>query len=203
MLTSVLIRLKHACPALWREVEGVNSRLMALRYPRLRDEAAAACSSMTFRPETEWSLVTPDDAGSLSAFLSSMPESRTAWFAPHPFDADTLRRMARGNSFVMFKVTHRGRITGYHFLRCFFTGKAFHGLIVADEMAGRGIGTHMWSLAADICQRLGLDMQATIHPDNIASLTSCRHGCDVTVISTLPNGYLQVKCRKKDRRLCF
>ncbi len=64
-------------------------------------------------------------------------------------------------------------------------------------MAGRGIGTHMWALAADICQRLGLDMQATIHPDNIASLTSCRHGCDATIISTLSNGYLQMKCRKK------
>ncbi len=197
MLTSVLIRLKHACPALWRVVEWGNSQLMALRYSRLRDQAVVACRTIACPSQTEWSLVTPDDAPSLSAFLTSMPERLTAWFAPHPFDPATLRRMACGNSFVMFKVTHGGRIVGYHFLRCFFTGKAFHGLIVADDMAGRGIGTHMWALAADICQRLGLDMQATIHPDNIASLTSCRHGCDATIISTLSNGYLQVKCRKK------
>jgi len=170
---------------------------MALRYSRLRDQAVVACRTIACPSQTEWSLVTPDDAPSLSAFLTSMPERLTAWFAPHPFDPATLRRMACGNSFVMFKVTHGGRIVGYHFLRCFFTGKAFHGLIVADDMAGRGIGTHMWALAADICQRLGLDMQATIHPDNIASLTSCRHGCDATIISTLSNGYLQVKCRKK------
>lgn len=197
MLTSVLIRLKHACPALWRVVEWGNSQLMALRYSRLRDQAVVACRTIACPSQTDWSLVTPDDAPSLSAFLTSMPERLTAWFAPHPFDPATLRRMACGNSFVMFKVTHGGRIVGYHFLRCFFTGKAFHGLIVADDMAGRGIGTHMWALAADICQRLGLDMQATIHPDNIASLTSCRHGCDATIISTLSNGYLQVKCRKK------
>ncbi len=197
MLTSVLIRLKHACPALWRVVEWGNSQLMALRYSRLRDQAVVACRTIACPSQTEWSLVTPDDAPSLSAFLTSMPERLTAWFAPHPFDPATLRRMACGNSFVMFKVTHGGRIVGYHFLRCFFTGKAFHGLIVADDMAGRGIGTHMWALAADICQRLGLAMQATIHPDNIASLTSCRHGCDATIISTLSNGYLQVKCRKK------
>lgn len=197
MLTSVLIRLKHACPALWRVVEWGNSQLMALRYSRLRDQAVVACRTIACPSQTEWSLVTPDDAPSLSAFLTPMPERLTAWFAPHPFDPATLRRMACGNSFVMFKVTHGGRIVGYHFLRCFFTGKAFHGLIVADDMAGRGIGTHMWALAADICQRLGLDMQATIHPDNIASLTSCRHGCDATIISTLSNGYLQVKCRKK------
>lgn len=197
MLTSVLIRLKHACPALWRVVEWGNSQLMALRYPRLRDQAVAACRTIACLSQTEWSLVTPDDAPSLSAFLTSMPERLTAWFAPHPFDPSTLRRMACGNSFVMLKVTHGGRIVGYHFLRCFFTGKAFHGLIVADDMAGRGIGTHMWALAADICQRLGLDMQATIHPENIASLTSCRHGCDATIISTLSNGYLQVKCRKR------
>lgn len=197
MLTSVLIRLKHACPALWRVVEWGNSQLMALRYSRLRDQAVVACRTIACPSQTEWSLVTPDDAPSLSAFLTSMPERLTAWFAPHPFDPSTLRRMACGNSFVMLKVTHGGRIVGYHFLRCFFTGKAFHGLIVADDMAGRGIGTHMWALAADICQRLGLDMQATIHPDNIASLTSCRHGCDATIISTLSNGYLQVKCRKK------
>ena len=197
MLTSVLIRLKHACPALWRVVESVNSRLMALRYPRLRSEAVAAYRNFACPPDVEWSLVTIDDVPALSAFLTSVPERRTVWFAPHPFDADTLGCMVRGNSFVMLKVTRDGRIVGYHFLRCFFTGKAFHGLIVADEMSGHGIGTHMWALAADICERLRLDMQATIHPDNIASLTSCRHGCDSTVIATLPNGYLQLKCRKK------
>lgn len=190
---------------LWRGVEYANSALMRLRFPtlpaitdetvaRINDDAARC--GLTLR----WSQVSTDkDAQELSAFLTAIPAKRTEWFNPHPFDESTIRRMARSRSFVMLKVSDRERIIGYHFLRCFFVGKAFHGLIVSDEASGKGIGAHMWAIGADIAHSAGLRMEATISESNIPSLRSCRHGCCVTVLSHLPGGYLHLRCEKKDQ----
>lgn len=171
---------------------------MALRYRHMKDIAYDECTNLSLPQGMEWEPVTPDDADTLSTFLTSIPSERTAWFNPHPFDPTTLRRMAASHSFVMLKVTYQGKIIGYHFLRCFFIGKAFHGLIVAEEMAGHGIGTQMWQLGAAICTRAGMAMEATIHRDNTASLASCRRGCNTTVITTLPNGYLHIGIKIKN-----
>lgn len=201
MLAPLLIKFKRNHPWLWSRVEDINSVLMGLRYPALHRQAAQICAAQTQLEGMQWTPVLPSDAEALSDFLTSLSGERTTWFAPHPFGVATLRGMAAGNSFLMFKVTYGGRIVGYHFLRCFFTGRAFHGLIVAEEMAGRGIGTRMWALAADICTRNSLAMQATIHRDNTASLTSCRRGCNPTIIATLPDGYLQFHCRPRAKKI--
>ncbi len=198
LLTSLLVKLKHSCPWIWRGVEAVNSSLVRARYPRIKSIAEEEARHIATDDSIEWSLVTPDDAERLSAFLTSIPLERKQWFDPHPFDAATLRRMASGHSFVMLKVTKGNEIVGYHFLRCFFIGKAFHGLIVSESAAGHGIGTRMWSLGAAISARAGLMMEATISESNLPSLTSCRRGCRTTVLSTLPGGYLHLRCEKNE-----
>lgn len=201
MLTSLLVRLKRACPLLWRGVESVNSVLMRIRYPSLPLIAAREGAALTSRRHDglTWSPVTPGDAGALSRFLTSMPAARMRHFNPHPFDPATLRRMASGRSFVMFKVTGRnGDIVGYHFLRCFWTGRTFHGLTVAPEAGGRGIGGDMWALGARIATSAGMDMRATISESNLPSLRSCRRATRCTVIERLPDGYLLVGCTPRD-----
>lgn len=197
MLTSLLVKLKHSCPWIWRGVEAVNSVLVRARYPRIKTIAAAEARLMTATADgLKWSVVIPDDAVRLSAYLSSIPPERTQWFDPHPFDAATLRRMASGHSYVMLKVSRGDEIVGYHFLRCFFIGKAFHGLIVSESAAGRGIGARMWSLGAAIADRTGLVMEATISESNLPSLASCRRGCHATLISRLPGNFLHLRCEK-------
>lgn len=202
-LTAFLVGVKRSCPLLWQGVESVNSWLMRLRYPGMRAVAAAEVAALNARRgprDLSWSLVEPADAVALSEFLSGLGEERMAHFHPHAFDSHTLARMARGHSFVMLKVTGvGGRVVGYHFLRCFFTGRTFHGLAVAREAGGRGIGGEMWALGARIARRCGMRMRATISESNQASLRSCRRATRCTILSRLPDGYLLVECNPKER----
>lgn len=195
-MTGILVKIKHSFPSLWRMVEGVNGYLMRLRYPHL-PETAASLATATSRTGFKWDIVTPSDADELSRFLNSISTERLQYFDPHPFDATTLRSMASSRSFVMLKVTDGSRIVGYHFLRCFFIGKAFHGLIVDASVAGHGIGTAMWSLGAEISHAAGLRMFATISEDNLPSLTSCRNGCSTHITERFSNGYLLISCEPK------
>lgn len=195
-MTGLLVKIKHRFPSLWRMVEALNGHLMRLRYPRLPEIAATLAASRTV-DGLEWSIVTPDDADRLSRFLTSIPSERLQYFDPHPFDPSTLRTMASSRSFVMLKVTDGNRIVGYHFLRCFFIGKTFHGLIVDAATTGRGIGTAMWSLGAEISHSAGLRMFATISEDNLPSLTSCHNGCATRIAERLDSGYLLISCSPK------
>ncbi|MCH5326589.1 MAG: hypothetical protein J1E29_05230 [Duncaniella sp.] len=181
-------------------MESVNSSLTALRYPRLKAIAAAqaAITNATRTDGITFSIVTTADAEELSLFLTSMPDERVSHFNPHPFDVATLRRMARGSAFVMWKVTDASGIcVGYNFLRCFFNGKSFHGLAVAANAEGRGIGGDMWALGARTAAALGLTMRATISESNLPSLRSCRRATDCSVIDRLDNNYILVECRPK------
>jgi len=192
-MTGFLVRIKHKFPSLWRLVERVNGFLMRLRYPDLPEKAKLAAASVSYHG-LHWSIVTPDDAEEMSSFLNSIPADRLKHFNPHPFDSDTLRRIASNRSFVMFKVYNQKGIVGYHFLRCFFIGKAFHGLIVDSSYCGKGIGTAMWALGAEICHLAGLRMFATISEANLPSLASCRRGCSATIVKRINGGYLLISC---------
>ncbi len=198
-MTGTLVKIKHKFPSLWRFVERVNGIFMRLRYPDLPEKAKLAAASVPYHDHgLQWSLVTPDDADELSLFLNSIPAERLKHFNPHPFDSDTLRRIASNRSFVMFKVTGQKGIVGYHFLRYFFIGKAFHGLIVDSGYCGKGIGTAMWALGAEICHLTGVRMFATISEANLPSLASCRRGCSATIVKRINDGYLLISCRRAD-----
>lgn len=195
MITSLLIWLKHHCPWLWTAVEGVNSLLCRLRYGRRLKTTAASHAAAIGTPGYTWSLVSPDDAEALSAFLETLPADSLRWFKPHPFTPTALRRMASGLSFVMFKVSDaQSRIVGYNFLRLFFIGKAFHGLAVGTECRGQGLGRHMWALGAEVCAEAGIRMHATVSLDNLPSLHSCRRATRCTEVRRLPGGFIEVEC---------
>lgn len=196
-MTGILVRIKHRFPRLWSLVEQVNGSLMRLRYPELPSIAEKVASMGT--NDLTWKVVTSAYAPALSSFLNSIPPDRLRHFDPHPFDPQTIRCMASSGSFVMLKVLDGERIVGYHFLRCFFIGKAFHGLIVDQEYAGKGIGTKMWALGAEICEAAGLKMFATISKENTPSLNSCRKGCRIRIVEHLSDGYMLLSCKPHDR----
>lgn len=192
-MTGLLVKIKHNCPAVWRMVEYINGKLMHLRYPTITEKALETLSEVN-HPKFTWSIVEHTDIQSLSEFLTSIPSEKLKYFNPHPFDVDTLSSMLSSHSFLMIKVTHGDRIVGYHFLRCFFIGKAFHGLIVDDNFGGQGIGTEMWRIASEISHKCGVRMLATISENNIPSLSYCRKGCHAIVTEHLPDGYLLINC---------
>lgn len=197
-MTGLLVSFKHRHPRLWAMVESVNGVLFRLRYDRvervagevLKDYSVAGCS---------FSVVEEQDLPLLERFLAGFDEESLKWFHPHAFDGAALKRLFRNASFLMMKVKGpEGEIAGYFFLRCFFIGRAFTGLIVAPEWLGRDIGSNIWAAAADICERLRLRMLATISEENVASMASCRKGTSVTELERLGNGYILVECKAKN-----
>lgn len=192
-MTELFIKIKHNFPGIWNVIEHANSVFMRLRYPQLHSIAAKKLSSTKLH-SLKWSIITEEDVPYLATFLQSIPHEELKYFNPHPFDIHTLRSMVKSRSFLMMKVTDADMIVGYHFLRCFFIGKAFHGLIVNPKFRGKKIGTYMWTIATEICHSSGLNMFATISKRNRSSFYSCHKGCNAIVTTHLDDDYLLVAC---------
>lgn len=90
-------------------------------------------------------------------------------------------------------------VVGYFFLRCFFIGTAFHGLIVDERYTNRGMGTLMWKISNEICTVYRFKMYATVSKNNLPSLVSAGKATDVKVKKNLPNDFLLIECKRKKK----
>lgn len=196
-MISRLLSLKHKFPGLWRRVEDVNGLLFRLRGRRLAEKAETVLSGRKVAG-CRFALVGQSDLVALEHFLNAQPQSSFTWFQPHAFDAATLQHLYRNPAFLMMKaMAPDGSVVAYFFLRCFFIGWAFAGLIVDHDFQNQGIGTCIWASCAAICKKAGLRMQATISPENQPSIHSCEKGTDVRHVADLEDGYLAVECRPR------
>ena len=199
-LTSWLISFKRTFPWLWRIVESFNGSVFFLRHRDiipLSEEILENSSPDGY----VFSLATQDDVPSLVGFLSGQPEESFKYFRPHRFDEKTLRRIIKGYSFLVMKVTETvgDEIKGYFFLRCFCDNRAFADLLVDHQLQDKGLGTAIWRACSQICQRLGIRMFATIDEKNLPSLRSCDKGTEIISREKLHEDYLLVECRMKEQ----
>ena len=193
-----LVAFKRRFPRAWNLVESANGGLFRLRFRRI-DNVAATVLDKVDVAGCRFSLLEENDLPALESFLTGQNEESLTWFHPHAFDRKTLDRLFRNPSFVMMKVTTPdGAMVGYFFLRCFFIGRAFAGLLVDSAWRNRGIGTAIWAACAAICARAGLRMQATISTENKPSIASCRKGTDYRELQALEDHYLAVECKQKE-----
>lgn len=197
-MISLLIYIKHRFSWLWSIVEWLNGWLFRLRYPNFEYYVIDALSCYK-NNEFYFEIVEEGDISALSQFFNSQNPERLEHFNPHKFDVDTLERLYRNFSFTMMKISRHAdrKIVGYFFLRCFFIGKAFYGMIVDDSCCGRGLGTTIWKLSTQICSRANIRMFVTVSVHNISSLTSARKATEVIVVDKLANDYLLIECRPK------
>lgn len=201
-MTAVLIYIKRHFVWFWHLVEMLNGWLFQLRYPDFSASARQVLDAHNGQ-DFDYSPVSEDEIGALSDFFSAIPREHLVYFNPHPFDRRTLTRMYGNKNFFLMKATRKGEdksIVGYFFLRGFFIGRAYQGLVVKQEFCNRGIGTAMWTLAMDICAKEHLRMFATIHTLNAASFHSVQRATDVTILECLSNDYLHLECKKKARK---
>ena len=192
-----LVTFKRKFPWAWHLVEDLNGLLFRLRYRNMGRIAGSVLGQVDVA-SCRFSLLKREELSSLEALLSRQGEDNLTWFHPHAFDAKTLKRLFRNPAFLMMQVTAPdGSMVGYFFLRCFFIGRAFAGLLVDKPWQNQGVGTAIWAACADICHQAGLTMQATISTENKPSISSCRKGTDFREIQELEDHYLAVECKQK------
>lgn len=194
-MIALLIYLKHRFPFLWRMVDVINGLLFGLRYGMFRFQVARILQAYH---ATDFRLAPLEEAdlSTLHVFLTSQPEESLRYFAPHPFDLHTLKRLHSNRAFLMMKAIDKftERFAGYFFLRGFFIGRAFHGLIVDAAMRGKGIGTAMWGVSEQICRACDIAMYATISRHNPASIISAARGTTLKLEKILADDFLLVRC---------
>ena len=193
-----LVTFKHRFPRVWNLVEAANGGLFRLRFRRMKTISASVLEKVDVAG-CRFSLLEKEDLGDLEALLSRQDQENLTWFHPHAFDQKTLTRLYRNHAFLMMKVmAPDGSMVGYFFLRCFFIGRAFVGLLVDKPWQNQGIGTAIWASCAEICSLAGLRMQATISTDNKPSMASCRKGTECRELQPLEDHYLAVECKQKE-----
>ena len=196
-MISALLRFKRNCPHCWHRFEMINGILFRLRY-RKKARIAETVLDSAQAAGCRFSLLKKKDLPKLEQFLSRQDEDNLRWFHPHAFDQETLEWLFRNPAFLMMQVTAPdGSMVGYFFLRGFFVGRAFAGLIVDKPWQNQGIGTAIWAVCTEICQYARLRMQATISADNKPSMASCRKGTDIQEMLPLENHYFAVECKQK------
>lgn len=193
MLYQLAHFLQNKVKPVWSLVEAVNAGLFRFRYGlrvrQLSDVVSAYPGVVR---------ATVDDIPDLASFFSNQPEEAFEYFKPHGFDEESLSRLVKNPSMLMYVVKDGGTIVGYFFLRCFFIGKSYLGKIVDSHRQGQGIGQKMCCCAMDIASSLGIRMFETISKDNLASLYSTQKVLETKVIEEMANGYLYIEdIRKK------
>lgn len=201
MSKSLIIRLKHKYPSLWNVVERVNGFIFKQRHGQL--ELISRDVIGTYNKDGfSYDILTKSDIDELIVFRQQQPAGYLKYFDPHPFDHKTLNRLLDNPSYSLMKIREKktGKIVAYFFLRCFFVGKAIHGLITDSEHTNLGLGTSMWQISMEICRRMGFRMYATVSQHNIASLTSARNATEVSVSENLANEFYLIECTPKSAK---
>lgn len=194
-MIGLIVKIKHRYPYIWFFAEKINSWLGGVRYGQLKAQSQAVLKNK-FLDGFSFSLVEPDDIYAIIEMYQRQNAVYIKNFNPHPFNMQTLRDMASNKAYCMMKVTEdvSDNLVGYFFIRSFFVGKAFHGLLTDERFANRGIGTAMWRISMEICHRMRLAMFATMEQDNIASYKSAIKGTEVNIVNQLENNFILIKC---------
>lgn len=193
MLYQLAHYLQNKVKPIWALVEAVNAGLFRLRYGRRIRQLSDVVSAYSGVVRA-----TVNDIPDLVSFFSKQPEEAFEYFKPHGFDEESLSRLVKNPSMLMYVVKDGGTIVGYFFLRCFFIGKSYLGKIVDSHRQGQGIGQKMCCCAMDIASSLGIRMFETISRENLASLYSTQKVLETKVIEEIANGYLFIEdIRKK------
>lgn len=193
MLYELAHFLQNKVKPIWSLVEAVNAGMFRLRYGRRISQLPVVVSAYPGIARA-----TVEDITDLASFFSNQPEEAFEFFKPHGFDEESLARLIRNPSMLMYVVKDEGTIVGYFFLRCFFIGKGYLGKMVDSHCQGQGLGRKMCCCAMDIASSLGIRMFETISKNNLASLYSTQKVLETKVIEEMTNDYLYIEdIRKK------
>lgn len=190
MLYELAHVIQKNTPWVWNGVEVLNALLFRWRVGKRMKEMAACCPDGI-------RVVGERDAALLAEFFKRQPEDAFRWFKPHAFDEESLRKLLKRYTYIMYIEEVNGVVAGYAFLRCFFHGRCFLGKMVDVNHQGRGVCTRLCAVGMEMADVLGLRMFESINKENVGSLKASQKACEVIVVEELENGDVLIEDKKK------
>lgn len=193
-LYSIAHFLKDKLSWLWNMIEGINATLFSIRYGK-----KVKAFRFTTIPEG-YSVDSIKDVPTeeLVTFFEHQPEDAYKYFRPHGFDAKSMKKLQKNNSFLAYvlKDVKNGKIAGYCFNRSFFHGKGFRGRMVDIDYRGKGLGTAMNKMLNEVGFGIGLRLFESVSKDNVASYRSALSASNVKVVKELNHNELFLEVLK-------
>lgn len=191
MLYELAHWIQKRCPWIWDGVEWMNSGLFAMMKAR-RLRYLEDCLVDGVR------LANVGDVNALVRFFERQPEESFRWFRPHGFDEETLMKLLKRRSYIIFMMEDEGEIVGYAFLRCFVNGKCFLGKMVDVGHQGKGVCTTLCSVGMQMAKCLRIRMFESINKDNVGSMRASLKACDVVLVEEMENGDMLVEDKMRE-----
>ncbi len=179
---------------LWDLIGLLNTCLFSIRYGKRLKE-------FSFKDIPEGYEIVPIRdmrTEKLVAFFEHQPEEAFKFFHPHGFDAKSLKKLQKDNSFLGYILIDKTNndIAGYCFNRCFFHGQGFRGRMVDINYRGKGLGTAMNKILNEVGFTIGLRLFETVSKDNVASYRSALSASNVKIVKEMENNELYLEIVK-------
>lgn len=197
MLYAIAHFLRDKFPFIWDLIDMLNSWLFGLRYSsKLR--AVESATLEKYGKECNMNIVPMRkvSAETLEKFFAAQPVEAYEFFKPHGFDAKSIKKIKRLNSFLAYIMLDGEDVAGYCFIRSFFMGKGFRGRMVGIDHRGKGLGTLMNKLMNDVGFGIGLRLFETVNKRNVASYCSAMSASNVKVLEEMEDDDLYLEILK-------
>ena len=197
MLYAIAHFLRDKLPFIWDLIDLFHSWLFGLRYgSKLR--AVESATLEKYGKECNMKIVPMREvsAEKLEKFFAAQPEEAYEFFKPHGFDAMSIKKIQRLNSFLAYIMLDGEDVAGYFFIRSFFMGKGFRGRMVGIDHRGKGLGTLMNKLMNEVGFGIGLRLFETVNKKNVASYRSAMSASNVKVREEMEDDDLYLEILK-------
>jgi RimJ/RimL family protein N-acetyltransferase len=200
MISRFFLYIKHNLPFLWQIIENVNGFLFQLIFgKRLKKNAFKILAGYENNNYT-YRFLTESDLNTLLKFFLNQDKEQFRFFNPHSFDKQTLNRLFKNPSFLMFGVFDENLLIGYFFLRCFLNRKCFTGRLVDEKYQGQGIAKRMGKILHNIAWDSNFRVFGTASQNNVKSINSYKAINDFKIIKELDNNYIYFEYLKSEEK---
>lgn len=194
MLYSIAHFLRDKLPFIWDLIDLLNSWIFGLRYgSKLR--AVESATLKKYSKDCNMKIVPMREvsAEKLEKFFAAQPVEAYEFFKPHGFDAKSIKKIQRLNSFLAYIMLDGDNVAAYCFIRSFFMGKGFRGRMVGISHRGRGLGTLMNRMMNDVGFGMGLRLFETVSKRNVASYRSAMSASNIKVLEEMEDDELYLE----------
>jgi GNAT superfamily N-acetyltransferase len=175
-------------PSLWAIIEAVNSLFVSLIFKKIKEEIDKNVCNYECAHSYSFIKLNIDDVASILEFLVSLNDEERKYFSPFKFSYHSIYRVLSSGGFSVYGVKRGSDLEGIFFLRYFFIGEAYLGLVVASKARGNGLGNQIIASLKKACQSAGLILCSSVSVENTPSWKAHIHN-GFRVVKRLDNGY--------------